>query len=163
MTPTKPRLILGKPIGIVAFSWLAVRFGLARLPAGVTWSVLCGAGCLGGIGFTMSLFIANLGLDGELIEAGKVGVLVGSVCSAFIGCAILLLVTKSPRTGPAEESSPGAVLRHAGPAAGSTSAVATSQNVADSPSEDPAEDDVYDFLSCWNSTREFRGRPFGRA
>lgn len=84
-------LVFGKPLGIVLFSWLAVRAGLARLPTGVNWKVMLGAGCLAGIGFTMSLFIAGLALHGDLLDAGKVGTLTGSTLSALLG-SILLLV-----------------------------------------------------------------------
>ncbi len=83
-------LVLGKPLGILAFSWLAVTVGLARLPTGVNWKVMWGAGCLAGIGFTMSLFIAGLALDGELLNAGKIGTLTGSALSAFLGSLLLL-------------------------------------------------------------------------
>lgn len=82
-------LLFGKPIGIFSFSWLAVRLGLCRLPNGVDTKVLFGAGCLAGIGFTMSLFIANLGLEGELLSIGKVGTLTGSLLSAVIGVGVL--------------------------------------------------------------------------
>jgi NhaA family Na+:H+ antiporter len=84
-------LVLGKPLGIVLFSWLAVRVGLARLPAGVNWKVMLGAGCLAGIGFTMSLFIAGLALEGELLDAGKIGTLTGSTVSALLGSLLLLV------------------------------------------------------------------------
>ena len=60
--------------------------GWARLPDGVSWKVLSGAGCLAGIGFTMSLFIAGLALEGGLLEAGKIGTLAGSALSAITGC-----------------------------------------------------------------------------
>jgi NhaA family Na+:H+ antiporter len=83
-------LILGKPLGIVLFSWAAVRLGLARLPDGVNWRVLCGGGCLAGIGFTMSLFIAGLALQSPLLEAGKIGTLAGSTVSAILGSLLLL-------------------------------------------------------------------------
>ena len=82
-------LVIGKPLGIVAFSWGAVRAGLARLPNGVNWKTLFGAGCLAGIGFTMSLFIAGLGLHGEQLRAGKIGTLLGSSLSAILGLALL--------------------------------------------------------------------------
>ncbi len=82
-------LVLGKPVGIVLFSWLAVRLGVARLPSGVNWKVMVGAGCLAGIGFTMSLFIAGLALQGELLDAGKIGTLTGSSSSALLGCLLL--------------------------------------------------------------------------
>ncbi|MCV4939622.1 Na+/H+ antiporter NhaA, partial [Escherichia coli] len=53
-------LLLGKPLGIFGVCWLAVRSGIAALPAGVTWPMILGAGFLGAIGFTMSLFVATL-------------------------------------------------------------------------------------------------------
>lgn len=83
-------LVVGKPLGIVGFSWFAVRLGLARLPSGVNWSSLCGAGCLAGIGFTMSLFIAGLALQGEMLAAGKTGTLFGSAISAVLGLGLLV-------------------------------------------------------------------------
>jgi NhaA family Na+:H+ antiporter len=83
-------LILGKPLGIVTFSWLAVRAGWASLPAGVNWLVMVGAGCLAGIGFTMSLFIAALALEGTLLDAGKIGILAGSAASAIVGMGLLM-------------------------------------------------------------------------
>jgi len=73
----------------VLFSWLAVRSGAAQLPAGVTWRAIAGAGCLGGIGFTMSLFIAELALTGTLLDAAKVGTLLGSAVSAIVGLLLL--------------------------------------------------------------------------
>ncbi len=82
-------LLFGKPIGIVAFSWLAVKLRLARLPEGVTWGRLIGGGILAGIGFTMALFIAGLALDGVLLNHAKIGVMVGSLLSAIAGLAIL--------------------------------------------------------------------------
>lgn len=83
-------LFVGKPLGIVGFSWLAVRMGLARLPTGVDWFVLLGGGFLAGIGFTMSLFIAQLALGPETLAAGKIGAIAGSILSAGVGSAILL-------------------------------------------------------------------------
>jgi NhaA family Na+:H+ antiporter len=92
-------LILGKPLGIVAFSWVAVAVGLARLPSGVTWRVMLGAGCLAGIGFTMSLFIAGLALPAELLDAGKTGTLSGSLVSAILGCGLLVMFLPRRVTG----------------------------------------------------------------
>lgn len=88
---TAAGLVLGKPLGIVLFSWLAVRLGLARLPDRVSWRVMIGAGCLAGIGFTMSLFIAGLALNGELLVAAKIGTLLGSTVSAILGSILLVL------------------------------------------------------------------------
>lgn len=83
-------LVLGKPIGILLFSWVAVKLGLARLPSGVNWKIMLGSGCLAGIGFTMSIFIAGLALERNLLDAGKIGTLIGSALSAGTGCVLLL-------------------------------------------------------------------------
>lgn len=82
-------LVMGKPLGIVGFSVVAVKLGVAKLPDGVSWKVMAGAGCLAGIGFTMSLFIGGLALDGTLLDAGKVGTLAGSAFSAVLGSTLL--------------------------------------------------------------------------
>jgi NhaA family Na+:H+ antiporter len=84
-------LVLGKPLGIVFFSWLAVLLGAAHLPTGANWKSLFGTACLGGIGFTMSLFIAGLALDGILLDSAKIGTLAGSTISAIVGYLVLLL------------------------------------------------------------------------
>ena len=89
-------LVVGKPVGIVAFSWMAVRAGIAQLPTGVNWRILLGAGCLAGIGFTMSLFIAGLALEGDQLRAGKIGTLVGSALSAILGLGLLLWLLPAP-------------------------------------------------------------------
>ena len=85
-------LFVGKPAGIFLFSWLAVRFGIARLPEGIGWGVITGGGFLAGIGFTMAIFIASLALDGPLLNAAKVGILAGSILSAMVGITILILL-----------------------------------------------------------------------
>jgi Na+:H+ antiporter, NhaA family len=90
-------LLFGKPLGIVLFSWLAVRAGFAALPAGVNWRVMIGAGCLAGIGFTMALFIAGLALPSNLLDAGKIGILTGSLASAVIGSVLLVAFLQSRR------------------------------------------------------------------
>lgn len=87
---------VGKPVGIVGFSWLAVRLGIARLPVGVNWGVLTAGGVLAGIGFTMALFIASLALDGVLLNAAKVGILSGSALSAVIGSLLLFWLLPKP-------------------------------------------------------------------
>jgi Na+:H+ antiporter, NhaA family len=79
-------LVLGKFAGVSAFSWLAVRLGIARLPSGVRWSHLLGAAWLAGIGFTMSLFIGQLAFSAhQMIEEAKLGILLGSAISGSIG------------------------------------------------------------------------------
>ena len=89
-------LIFGKPIGIVAFSWLSTRSGVASLPTGVRWRQIVGVGMLGGIGFTMSLFVANLAFGSTpMLETAKVGILAASVISGVAGATILLQKTKA--------------------------------------------------------------------
>ena len=85
-------LLAGKFIGISAFSALAVKSGMARLPSGVQWRHLLGAAWLGGIGFTMSLFIAQLAFaDARLVEEAKIGILAASLLSGIIGLAWLAI------------------------------------------------------------------------
>ena len=89
-------LVVGKPVGIVLASWLAVRLGLGRLPQQTGWRAMAGLGAVGGIGFTVSLFIAGLSFPGDAVLTGdaKVGILGGSLVAAVIGLALLLLVTR---------------------------------------------------------------------
>jgi NhaA family Na+:H+ antiporter len=83
-------LLFGKPLGIVLFSYLFTRRGLSSLPAGVSWSHIIGAGILGGIGFTMSLFITSLSFRDPLMrDFAKVGILIGSFVSGTLGIAFL--------------------------------------------------------------------------
>jgi len=94
-------LVIGKFVGIAGFSWLAVRLGLARLPSGVQWKHLLGAAWLAGIGFTMSLFIAQLAFsEPQLVEDAKLGILLGSAVSALIGLVWLYIAgnERSPAT-----------------------------------------------------------------
>ena len=84
-------LLLGKPIGILLFSWLAVRFGIVGLPAGVNWRHMLAAGCLGGIGFTMSLFVAALAFgSGAEDSLAKIAILAASALAAVGGSLILM-------------------------------------------------------------------------
>ena len=86
-------LLVGKPLGITLLSWLAVRAGLAVLPPGVGWSAIFGAGILGGVGFTMALFITALAFDDPaLAAASKLGVIGASVVAAGLGMACLARV-----------------------------------------------------------------------
>lgn len=99
-------LVLGKFAGISLFSWLAVRLRLASMPSGVGWKHLLGAAWLAGIGFTMSLFFAQLAFgEPGMVEQAKLGVLLGSAAAALIGAAWLLLASpKRPAAGePATE------------------------------------------------------------
>lgn len=81
----------GKPIGVLSFSWLAVRSGIATLPSDLNWILLTAGGLLAGIGFTMALFIANLAFPPELIDTAKLGILLASVFSAGAGLLLLCL------------------------------------------------------------------------
>ncbi len=83
-------LLIGKPIGISLLTWLSVRFGLSELPAGVSWRQIVGGGILGGIGFTMSLFIATLAFeDPTLLSEAKIAVLITSVVAGTAGYLFL--------------------------------------------------------------------------
>lgn len=84
-------LIAGKPIGITLFAWGAVRLGFASLPQAVTWRLIGGAGLLGGIGFTMALFIAGLAFVNEpgLLVAAKLGILGASLIAGLAGWLVL--------------------------------------------------------------------------
>ncbi len=86
-------LVVGKPIGITLFSWLAVRSGFAVLPERVRWGQLAGVACMGGIGFTMSLFIAGLAFDGPLLALSKTGILFASSLAGVLGGSMLWVAT----------------------------------------------------------------------
>jgi NhaA family Na+:H+ antiporter len=83
-------LVLGKQIGVLGFSWISIKSGLADLPEGVSWPHIWGASCLAGVGFTMSLFIAELAF-GDPIQLGKakLGILEASLIAAVLGYWIL--------------------------------------------------------------------------
>jgi NhaA family Na+:H+ antiporter len=93
-------LVLGKPIGIFGFAWLAVKLRLASLPAELTWSQVLGMSLLAGIGFTMSLFIADLafGLSPNLTFA-KAGILAGSLVSGLLGYLYLRFTSRGLTPG----------------------------------------------------------------
>jgi Na+:H+ antiporter, NhaA family len=83
-------LLLGKPIGVTGFVLIAVTSGLTRLPGGASWSAIAGVGMLAGIGFTMSLFIANLAFaEPATLDQAKIGVLAASVIASLAGLAFL--------------------------------------------------------------------------
>ena len=83
-------LLLGKPLGIFGAVWLAVKGGLASRPEGASWGQVLGIGMLGGIGFTMSLFIGTLAFPDPAHAAQlRLGVLAGSLLSAAVGCLVL--------------------------------------------------------------------------
>ena len=88
-------LVLGKFLGVFSFSWLAVRMKIVALPAGATWKAFASVCVVCGIGFTVSMFIADLSYAGlgaqgaALLNEAKLGVLCGSVISALLGCWLL--------------------------------------------------------------------------
>jgi Na+:H+ antiporter, NhaA family len=91
-------LIVGKQVGITLFAWISVKVGLAELPSNVTWKHIYGIGVLGGIGFTMSLFIANLAFaDEHLLNISKTAVLAASLISGCIGFIVLRFFTTHKR------------------------------------------------------------------
>jgi NhaA family Na+:H+ antiporter len=87
-------LLIGKPLGIALFPWLAVRLGLAQLPQGINFVHIVGVGFLGGIGFTMALFIAGLAFRGDELNYAKLGILAGSALAGAIGFMMLRIWTK---------------------------------------------------------------------
>ena len=93
-------LVVGKPVGITLFAWLAVKMKLAALPAETSWQAIRGVSLLGGIGFTMSLFIAGLAFPGspELNEDAKIGIFGASLVAGVAGFLLLR------RLGPVDES-----------------------------------------------------------
>jgi NhaA family Na+:H+ antiporter len=86
-------LVLGKPIGVLTFSWLAVRLGFATEDPSLNWPLLAAGALLTGIGFTMSLFIAGLAYVPPMLDAAKIGVLTGSVFAAAAGLLLLVWMT----------------------------------------------------------------------
>lgn len=93
-------LFVGKFVGILLSSWLAVKFRLAPMPHGADWKMVGGVAMLGGIGFTVSLFIANLSFTSpdcqSFLDASKLGILVGSLLSGICGYVMLRFVLPQP-------------------------------------------------------------------
>jgi Na+:H+ antiporter, NhaA family len=93
-------LLVGKPLGVLAFSWAVTQLGWASLPEGVVWWFMAGTGFLAGIGFTMSLFVGGLAFEeGGLLDQAKLGVLSASVFGAVLG---LTLLGWGARSNPSE-------------------------------------------------------------
>ena len=91
-------LLLGKPLGVTLICFLAVAAGLCSLPPDLGWRHIAGAGLLGGIGFTMSIFISNLAFAGAapLIDASKIAVLLASTLAGVAGFFWLRATPRSP-------------------------------------------------------------------
>lgn len=89
-------LLIGKPLGIILLSFSSVKLGFSELPRDLNWKIVAGAGLLGGIGFTMSIFITLLAFDNaELINSSKAAILLSSVVAGISGLLLLKLVLKS--------------------------------------------------------------------
>ena len=88
-------LVIGKPLGIILFTWIAVKSRISHLPSGVKWSHIIGAACLGGIGFTMSIFVTLLAFNDEaMINSAKLIILISSIIAGFIGFFWLKIALK---------------------------------------------------------------------
>ena len=91
-------LLLGKPLGITLASFAAIKLKVGEMPANASWKMLFAVACLGGIGFTMSIFVDTLAFtDTEIIDRGKIAVLLGSLCAAVLGSVLINLVYKISR------------------------------------------------------------------
>lgn len=90
-------LAIGKPIGVITMSWLALRLGIAARPSGLPWPVIVAGSLLTGIGFTMSLFIAGLAFEGEALVAAKVGIFGASIVAGAAGLVALATLTSAKK------------------------------------------------------------------
>lgn len=89
-------LLIGKPLGIFIFSYIALKIGLGLLPEDLNWWLIFGVASLAGIGFTMSIFITNLAfINIPIVTASKLSIIVASTISAMLGVFILKLVSKA--------------------------------------------------------------------
>ena len=96
-------LVLGKPVGITLASWLAIKLRVGAMPSRATWAMIFAVACLGGIGFTMSIFVDTLSFAGpdidpaitqHLRDAGKIAILLGSLSSGVLGSVLITIVAK---------------------------------------------------------------------
>ena len=91
-------LLVGKPLGIFLASWIAVRTRFAVMPDGASWRMLFAVACLGGIGFTMALFVDSLAFtDVAMIDRGKIAILMGSMAAAIFGSLLILVFGKKKK------------------------------------------------------------------
>lgn len=93
-------LVIGKPLGISLLSWIAVKTGICSMPSGAKWNQVIGVGILGGIGFTMSVFIALLSFPGQylILSEAKFSILCGSVLAGILGYVVLLKLHRGPQS-----------------------------------------------------------------
>ncbi|WP_439937970.1 Na+/H+ antiporter NhaA [Nocardia sp. N13] len=113
-------LVLGKPVGIFLASFAAVRLGLGKLPESTTWPMVLGLGAVGGIGFTVSIFIAGLSFPGAdlLTEEAKIAILLASLFAAVVGVVLLLAATRRRTPDPSSEPDAMRVPSYDGPGEG---------------------------------------------
>ena len=97
-------LVIGKPLGITLFSWLAIKLKIAEMPKQATWPMFIAVACLGGIGFTMSIFVDTLSFSDfapqvtELLRSsGKIAVLLASICSGLLGTLLITFLGRSKK------------------------------------------------------------------
>ena len=83
-------LVIGKPIGIIVFAWIAVKTGIASLPRDISWVQIAGAALLGGIGFTMAIFVTGLAFTDEaLVMQSKLAILIASLVTGALGYLLI--------------------------------------------------------------------------
>jgi len=95
-------LLLGKPVGITLASFIAIKAKVGEMPSNATWKMLFAVACLGGIGFTMSIFVDTLsfgeldpGMTHHLRSLGKIAVLMGSLSAGILGSVLISLFAKT--------------------------------------------------------------------
>jgi Na+:H+ antiporter, NhaA family len=94
-------LVVGKFVGVTGATWLATRLGIARLPENTSWSGIVGVSALAGIGFTVSIFVADLAFDGgPLADQAKVAILAASLLSAAVGSSLIVATSRGHGMGP---------------------------------------------------------------
>jgi Na+/H+ antiporter NhaA len=96
-------LVLGKPLGIVSAAWLASRPWLTGLRRSLSWPVIVGGGTVAGIGFTVSLLIANIAFEGQQLEEAKLGVLASAIVASLLSWAIFRAIARLPASTRARQ------------------------------------------------------------
>lgn len=139
-------LVIGKFVGIFSFTWIAVMLGMSPKPSRSTWPMIASVSMLGGIGFTVSLFIATLSFPGSnpamatLLNDAKLGIILGSIISGFLGYMMLNLTL--PKEGELEadnDAISGAAPQAATPATSDTAAPVADGNATPPAAANPSE------------------------